>query len=176
MIRSEAWRPVTSGFVKVTYDRYRVELRSFRANLGEGWLAISGENCVSLIRGEHNLQGVADNSCTEVCYESGSHHRICGDSGLKSLSVSEESNGRPLNNSLLRLARQGLRPVTKTEQDSGSSAPVRFPLKTRQSRHTLPTNQRMHIVCALSLHRLQIHQVAHDWIVIGHAVRPQNVA
>src|ERR1700690_1310694 len=42
--------------------------------------------------------------------------------------------------------------------------------------HASPNNQRMNIMRALiRLHRLQIHQMPHDRVIISHAVGPQNI-
>ena len=52
-----------------------------------------------------------------------------------------------------------------------------MPLESVDSRYALPDDQRVHIVRALvSFHRLEIHQVTHDWVVIGHTVGAQNIA
>src|SRR5271166_946861 len=50
-------------------------------------------------------------------------------------------------------------------------------LKRVDPRHALADDQRVYVVRAfVSLHRLQVHHVAHYRIVVGHAVRAQNVA
>jgi hypothetical protein len=44
-------------------------------------------------------------------------------------------------------------------------------------RHALPDDQRMHVMRAfVSLDRLQVHQVAHDGIVVGDAVGAEDIA
>src|ERR1700693_2028948 len=50
-------------------------------------------------------------------------------------------------------------------------------LKRINPRNALPDDQRMHVVCAfVGFHRLQVHHVAHDGIVVGHAVGAEDVA
>src|ERR1700737_4868493 len=60
--------------------------------------------------------------------------------------------------------------------DSRSGCPRKFSERVNP-RNALADNQRMDVVRAfVGLYRLQIHHVAHDGIVVGHAVGAENVA
>src|SRR2546425_5652916 len=60
--------------------------------------------------------------------------------------------------------------------DFGATSRDRVLLKRIDSRHALPDDQRVDVVGALvGLHRLEIRHVAEDGILVGHAVRAQNV-
>src|SRR5271170_7239736 len=50
------------------------------------------------------------------------------------------------------------------------------PSKRRDARHVLPNNQRVNVMGALvRLHRLKIHHVPHDGVLVRNARRSKNV-
>src|SRR5580700_5876467 len=58
-----------------------------------------------------------------------------------------------------------------------SAASLRRTSERIHSRNALPNNKRVDVVCALvSLHRFQVHHVAHEWVFVSHTIRAENVA
>src|ERR1017187_8368818 len=58
-----------------------------------------------------------------------------------------------------------------------AAVPTCFELERVNPRDALTDDQRVYVVCSLiGLHRLQVHHVAHDGIVIGHAICAEDVA
>src|SRR3984957_789468 len=87
---------------------------------------------------------------------------------------------RPEDSRFANRIRTGQHAREKSDRIGNSSLLLRshrdFGLERVNPGHALPDNQRVHIVRPfVGLHRLQIHHVPHDRIVISHAVRSQNV-